>query len=401
MSFRLSHIHEYNRFIAVDLGSYRIRACVYEIEGGMVIQKWKASVRQNRKNFLDGTITNLQGVAQGIEQAILQATHGLDEIPEDVILAFSPEICIFDSISTQYIRADKESTLTMQEIDSMIQKIEHTSLERAKEKSKTQFGVIHDDIRLVSSTLTSIYIDGKRVTNPIGFTGGQVRIQVLNVFVPSSEFNILRSIVANLGKNMISLVPMPLIFPKVIEGTEYAADNNVYIDIGYMHTTIVFEEKNEILSFETFPFGTKNLVEMFSTQYPEASLLEIEHMLFQKQCDSPSIAENRDLVMRDFANYSIDSILSLLDQKKDGFIVKNFFYSWALFHSSGFVRSFSKILKESYDYAFRWLPLDTGNEEYGGDYAVCFGLSVLAHELLVLKKDPVIRILRYVLYHYD
>lgn len=248
-------------------------------------------------------------MAQSIEQAILQASHGLDEVPNDVILAFSPEICIFDSITTQYIRADRSSTLTMQEIDSMIQKIEQSSLERAKEKSKTQYGVIHDDIRLVASTLTAIYIDGKRVTNPIGFTGTQIRIQVLNVFVPSSEFNILRSIVANLGKNMISLVPMPLIFPKVTENTEYASDNNIYIDVGYMHTTVVFEAKNEILSFETFPFGTKNLIDMFSFHYPEASLLEIEHMLFQKQVEDPKILLLREQVIKDFSAYIIDGIL--------------------------------------------------------------------------------------------
>ena len=401
MSFRLSHIHEYNRFISIDLGSYRIRASIYEIENGVLVEKWKASIRQNRKNFLDGAITNLQWVASSIEQAIIQASDHLEEIPNDLILAFSPEICIFDSITTQYIRADHDSTLTMQEIDSMIQKIEHHSLDRAKEKSKLQYGVIHDDIRLVSSTLTAIYIDGKRVMNPIGFTGWQVRIQVLNVFVPASEFNILRSIVANLGKNTISLVPMPLIFPKVIENTEYAAENNVYIDIGYMHTTVVFESKNEIIAFETFPLGTRSLIDSLSLYYPKLSLIEVEHMLFQKYDGSISDDDLRDMVTQDFTSYIIDGVLGLLDQEKRGFIAKNFFYSGALFHTKAFVEQFSTQLEASYDYSFRFLPLGNGEHQELSDYSICFGLSLLAQELLVLKKDPVIRILRYVLYHYD
>ncbi len=400
MSFRLSHIHEYNRFIAIDLGSYRIRASIYEIENGVLVEKWKASIRQNRKNFLDGAITNLQWVASSIEQAIIQASQHLEEIPNDVILAFSPEICIFDSITTQYIRADQDSTLTMQEIDSMIQKIEHHSLERAKEKSKMQYGVVHDDIRLVSSTLTAIYIDGKRVTNPIGFTGWQVRIQVLNVFVPASEFNILRSIVANLGKNTISLVPMPLIFPKVIENTEYSNENNVYIDIGYTHTTVVFESKNEIIAFETFPLWTRSLIDSFSLHHPRLSLIEVEHILFQKKIES-SENDLRNQVTKEFASYIIDSVLGLLEQEKNGFIVKNFFYSGALFHTDSIVQQFSKQLEMSYDYSFRFLPLGNGDTEKNSDYSICFGLSLLAQELLVLKKDPVIRILRYVLYHYD
>ena len=79
---------------------------------------------------------------------------------------------------------------------------------------------------------------------------------------------------------------MPLIFPKVIENTEYAAENNVYIDIGYMHTTVVFESKNEIIAFETFPLWTRSLIDSFSLHHPRLSLIEIEHILFQKKIES-------------------------------------------------------------------------------------------------------------------
>lgn len=60
MSFRFSHIHEYSRFIAIDLGSYRVRAAIYEIESGELVLRGKSSIRQSRKNFLDGSITDIQ-----------------------------------------------------------------------------------------------------------------------------------------------------------------------------------------------------------------------------------------------------------------------------------------------------------------------------------------------------
>jgi hypothetical protein len=34
MSFRISHIHEYDRFISLDLGSYRVRASLYTLKEG-------------------------------------------------------------------------------------------------------------------------------------------------------------------------------------------------------------------------------------------------------------------------------------------------------------------------------------------------------------------------------
>jgi cell division protein FtsA len=164
----------------------------------------------------------MQGVALTLEKVIHEACSNIDGIPDDIIIAFSPSISIHDSTTSQYLRADGESPISMNEIDTMIEKIESASLLRAREKARREHGLTHDDIRLISSTLTSIHIDGKRVTNPIGFRGSELRITVLNVFALASEYNILRSIVSSLKKDIISLVPMPLLFPKVIENTERA-----------------------------------------------------------------------------------------------------------------------------------------------------------------------------------
>ena len=86
----------------------------------------------------------------------------------------------------------------MDELDLMIEKIEKTSLLRVKTRAKTEFAIVHDDIRLISSTITSIMIDGKDVVHPLGTTGQHVRITVLNIYTLASEYNILRSIVSSL-----------------------------------------------------------------------------------------------------------------------------------------------------------------------------------------------------------
>jgi cell division ATPase FtsA len=119
----------------------------------------------------------------------------------------------------------------MHEIDDMIARIEKESYTRAHKKSKKQYGIEGDDLRLISSTIISISVDGRKVTSPIGFTGGRIRLTVLNVFVPASEFNIIRSIISRLGKRTISLIPAPLILPKLIEKTDLSGSNSCLIDI--------------------------------------------------------------------------------------------------------------------------------------------------------------------------
>lgn len=399
MSFRFAHIHEYNRFIAVDLGSYRVRATIYELESWELILKGKASVRQNRKNFLDGSITDLQWVALTIERAIIEAAAKVDTIPDDIILAFSPEVTIFDAVTTQYVRSDRDSTITMEEIDSMIKKIEHESLERAKEKSKKQYGIIHDDIRLVSSTLTSITIDGKKVTNPLGFPGANVRVKVLNVFAPASEFNIMRSIISSLGKRTISVVPTPLLFSKIVERSDYSSERNAYLDIGLMHTTIVFESKNEILSFETFPFGTKMLMEMLSQEFETKTYLEIENILCAE--DGENI-KTRNVIVSDFFQYTTDVILALLSREKEVMNISNLFLSGGIFRNEKYRSMFHDTFHTTYKNDIKWLELAKVPErKIDPDFIMCYALGILAEELLVTKKDPLIRILRYVLYNYE
>lgn len=95
--------------------------------------------------------------------------------------------------------------------------------------------------------------------NPIGFSGKNVRFTVLNVFAPTSDCNVLRSVITALGRKTISIIPPPLALPKIIEHTEFLLDTNVYLDIGYSHTTIAIEIKGELTMFHTLPFGTELL----------------------------------------------------------------------------------------------------------------------------------------------
>jgi cell division ATPase FtsA len=157
-----------------------------------------ASVRQDRKNIINGSIADLRSVALTMERAIVQATKDAESIPDEVILSFSSRMTLSDIITTQYIRENKNTPITMEEIDGIIKKIEAESFDRIREKARREYAIGHDDIRLISSTITAITIDGKSYTNPLGSSGANIRLTILNIFTPASEYNVLRSVVASL-----------------------------------------------------------------------------------------------------------------------------------------------------------------------------------------------------------
>lgn len=399
MAFHLAHIHDYERFLVIDIGSYRVRTGVYSVENLELKELGYASVRQNRKNFSFGLIADMQGVARTIEQSIVQASQHIEDIPEDIIIAFPSHDFLFDSITTQYTRADPSSTLTMQELDTMIKRIESDSFLRAREKAKKRSGVFSDDLRLISSTITSISIDGKKITNPVGFSGGKVTLTVLNVFAPASEFNIIRSVVASLGRKVISLIPMPLLFPKIVEQTEYINDRACYIDIGYSHTTVLVTQDNEIKTFETFPVGSRMLMEMIREANKHFSLLYIENIL----CDEQLVRDRKYApILEDFFEYVLDVIWGFLEEERVHMTFSHLFVHGHIFENPATFKIFGAQFESLCSYSVRKHRLNALiGSEFRHDQAVTHALALTASELLLVKKDPLIRILRYVLYSYE
>ena len=89
MAFHLAHIHDYERFLVIDIWTYRVRTGVYSAESAELKELGYASVRQDRKNFSGGLISDMQGVARTIEHSIIQASQDIDHIPEDIMERYS------------------------------------------------------------------------------------------------------------------------------------------------------------------------------------------------------------------------------------------------------------------------------------------------------------------------
>lgn len=399
MTFHLAHIHDYDRLISIDIWAHRVRAAIYSLENASLEEIAYTSVRQDRRNFQGGIITDMRGVAQTIEQAIIAVSQNVEDIPKDIIISFPSHDFLFDSMTTQYLRADPTSTLTMQELDTMIKKIESQSYARAYEKAKKRSGWLHDDLRLISSTIVSVVIDGKKIANPIGFTGGRVTLTVMNIFTPASEFNVIRSIVASLGKRAISLIPMPLILPKVVEQTEYAMDRIGHIDIGYTHTTVLVSQDNEIKTFETFPIGMQMCMEMIREKCPNLSLLQIENIL----CNAQSVRDEPYAeIIADFFEYVLDMIWGFLEQEKIHITFTHLFLHGWVFENPTLFKVFGTSFETLCGYAVRKKRLSTLlPDNIKQSECMTYGLALTATELLLVKKDPLIRILRYVLYNYE
>ena len=140
------------------------------------------------------------------------------------------------------------------------------------------------------------------------------------------------------------------------------------------------------------------LLDMLSDEFPKYSQTEIENLLVREIENEDT--DIRQAVSREYFGYVIDVILSLIAGKQSNFHLKNIFLQGALFESTHMKQLFSEMIKKNIpDHVHIF-----GLEEATGvdpDHSCIYGLSLLGEELLYTKKDPIIRILRYTLYHYE
>lgn len=402
MGFRFSHIRDYNTFLSVDVGSYHIRTLTSRLEkAGSIETLGFSSTRQGRQNTFGWRIVNMRWVTQSIEKSILKSCQESKYDVEDAIFAFSSDAYVSDSVTMQYIRKSPTTPITLDEVDEMIKKIEAQSFSRIHTYILSQYGTEKQDVQLVSSILTSITIDGQVVTNPIGFTGKTIRLSIFNIFLPTGEFNIMRSIVEWLERKTISIIPTPLIYTRAIEETEYAEANNIFIDIGHGFTTFLFSSNNQIESFITYKIGFSMLYDELKHIHPEKTQLEFEKALLSYI--SWGGAHHYKEEFDTFFYYIVDLLMVFIEQKISGKTIHNIIGNGAFLTAHHGIHFFKKYCEKKWDTDAAWMSMYDilKDEKIQKDGTICYGLSHIAEDLLLIKKDPFIRILRYILYQYE
>lgn len=393
MSFKLKPLSEYDRFVAIDIGAYRVKVLVCAVEGGELKIYGRASTRQSKKNVIAGEIADLAAVSDLVRRTILKAAEGLDSLPEEVVLSINSSALLYDSIGTNYVRSDAEDPITMEEIDRMIASTEGKSLDRVRSKAEERFDLGPNELRLVTTSLTSISLDGKKVSNPVGFAAKNVKLTLVNFFVPQSTFQALSLIVRDLSMKLVSVVPVPVALPKMVEDRTEAFDANAFIDVGYSRVTVTLSDRSELLGATVLDFGYSLLEECLRKEGSGLSGFDVEDRLSHPEKyaeEYKAYAKFHDLVA--------DGVRIALSEIAKSVRVRNFFFS-----GGGNTELLRKAFSEKYDPtdSCRVTGLPGLTEDSDPSYVLCEAVAVCAKEFVSLRKDPIARILRYVIYRYE
>lgn len=226
--------------VALDIGTEFTKALIARVgKKGLLEIIGAGRAKQEVGNMYSGAIADITGVVRSCEDALVQAEDMAGLQTKNVVIGIAGEFVKGLTSTVRYRRPKPEKELDAHEVEFIIQKAQERSAEKARRQIVAETGSPDVEIKLVNSAIVSLRIDGYKVTNPLGFQGKDVLIQIYTAFAPMVHVGALERIANELDLDLLAVAAEPFAVARAILGSD--ASNNytaILIDIGGGSTDI-------------------------------------------------------------------------------------------------------------------------------------------------------------------
>lgn len=292
--FKKSRPEKYN-VLALDIGTESVKALIYETDGskGKVIGVGRC--KQKLGDMQSGGVTDIASVIKNCNTAIKNAERIADVTPSQMILGVAGELVKGVTTKITYIRKTPESKINIDELKNIIHKVQWKAYDKAREEIANETGYNEIDIKLVNAAIVDVRIDGYKVSNPIGFEGKEITMNVFNAFSPLVHFGALQTIAAELDFELLAITSEPYAISRAIPTEDDGHMSTIFIDVGGGTTDIAVVVDGSLQGTKMFSLGgrsfTKRLSQELNISFDEAESIKIAYSLEQLEQQSNKIVK--------------------------------------------------------------------------------------------------------------
>ena len=270
--------------LALDIGTEFVKALIFKVseKTGKGIVVGIGKVKQQLGNMNSGAVSDISGVIQSCEDAIVEAQEmaGIEDV-EDTIVGIAGELVKGTTTTVHYERTRPEVRIDIPEIKNIIQKVQWKAFDRIRRQLAWETGHNEIDVQLINASIVNVKIDGYKVTNPVGFQGRDVSIGIFNAYAPMLHLGALESIVEELDLNLLSVAAEPYAVVKAM-GIENNPDfGAIFIDIGGGTTDMAVVRNGGLEGTVMFALGgrafTKRIAQDLKIDFSKAEELKIKY----------------------------------------------------------------------------------------------------------------------------
>jgi cell division protein FtsA len=267
--------------VALDVGTEYIKALVGHIKPDKTIEI--IGVGRSHQQVGDmqaGAIADIASVVENCDEALNQAEQQAGVSVRTAVIGIAGELVKGTTTTIKVSRKQSTKALDVAEMEKIIKLVQERAEAKAKQQLTWELGGKEVEVRLVNSALVSIEIDGYTVTNPIGFQGKDVIVQLYTAFAPLVHIGALERTAQELDLDLLAVAAEPFAVSRAVIGDNAnPALSAILMDVGGGTTDIAVINDGGVQGTKMFGIGgrayTRAIERDLNIQFDQAEQLKL------------------------------------------------------------------------------------------------------------------------------
>jgi len=266
--------------VALDVGTEYVKALIGKLDGSSVEIIGVGRAHQSLSDMQAGAIADIGGVVKNCNDALAKAEEQAAVSVRTAVIGIAGELVKGTTTAVPCRRKDPELEIDIDEMEQMVGLAQERASVKARENLAIEMGSKEVDIRLVNSALVGITIDGYPVTNPIGFKGRDVIVQLYTAFAPMIHIAALERTAKELDLDLLAVAAEPFAVARsVIGDNPNATMSAVLMDVGGGTTDIAVVDEGGVQGTKMFGIGgrayTRSIERDLGIDFEQAEKLKL------------------------------------------------------------------------------------------------------------------------------
>lgn len=267
--------------VGLDIGTEFIKALVSRIDKDNQLEILGVGrVHQSLTDMQAGAIADIAAVVGNCDSALNEAEQQAGISARSAVIGIAGELVKGNTTTVRFNRKDPNKQIDIAEVDHIFTLVQERALATAKKQLAVDTGGKEIGLKLVNSALIAIEIDGYAVTNPIGFQGKDVQVQLYTAFAPQVHIGAIERVAEQLDLDLLTVAAEPFAVARSVIGDDPNANlSAILMDVGGGTTDIAVVNEGGVEGTKMFGIGgrsfTKSVARDLNVDFERAEALKL------------------------------------------------------------------------------------------------------------------------------
>lgn len=269
-----------NYIVALDIGTENVKALIGRVKDESIEIIGVGRAHQELADMQAGAIADIAGVVKNCDEALGIAEKMAGVSARGAVIGIAGELVKGTTTTVKFSRKDATKPLDMTEVERIIKLVQQRAEAKAKQQLAWELGGKDVEIRLVNSALVGITIDGYSVSNPVGFQGKDVTVQLYTAFAPLIHIGALERTAHELDLDLLAVAAEPFAVARSVIGNDQNSSMSaILMDIGGGTTDIAVINDGGVEGTKMFGIGgrayTRSVERDLDIDFEKAEMLKL------------------------------------------------------------------------------------------------------------------------------